>query len=635
MQFALNGTQRQYQAFMKRILGISAFYHDAAAAITVDGNIVAAAQEERFTREKQTADFPVEAIKYCLEEAGLELDELDAIVFYDKPLLKFERLLETYYAFSPKGLVSFVKAIPVWLREKMFLKKQIYDGLKQIGSYDKKGVKLLFPEHHLSHAASAFLPSPFKKAAILTIDGVGEWSTASIGMGEGNDITILKELHFPHSVGLLYSAFTYFLGFKVNSGEYKLMGLAPYGNPESAETEKFKEIIKSTLVSIKADGSVWLDQSYFNYATGLRMARDKKWEKLFGFPKRVDEKGLQQHHCNLALAIQQVTEEIVLKMARYTKELTGADYLCMAGGVALNCVANGKLLREGIFKEIYVQPAAGDAGGALGAALAVNYLYYQEERKIEAPDQMQGAYLGPDYSDKEILTMSKKVKAVFKRYDAFEGLAAEAASKIAEGKVVGWFQGRMEFGPRALGNRSILGDARNPEMQKKLNLQIKYREGFRPFAPSVLSEDKGAYFELEHDSPYMLMVAPVKEERRKVLPEGFHDMPLWDKLYYERSDVQSITHLDFSARIQTVHRETNPKYWGLINAFKEQTGYGLVVNTSFNVRGEPVVCTPYDAYRCFMSTEMDYLVINDYLYCKTEQPDWENKERWRIRFKMD
>ncbi|GAB5523911.1 MAG: carbamoyltransferase [Roseivirga sp.] len=620
---------------MKRILGISAFYHDSAAAITVDGNIVAAAQEERFTREKQTADFPVEAIKYCLEESGLELDELDAVVFYDKPLLKFERLLETYYAFSPKGLVSFVNAIPVWLREKMFLKKQIYDGLKEVGAYNKKEVKLLFPEHHLSHAASAFLPSPFEKAAILTIDGVGEWSTASIGMGEGNDITILKELHFPHSVGLLYSAFTYFLGFKVNSGEYKLMGLAPYGNPESAETEKFKEIIKSTLVSIKADGSVWLDQSYFNYATGLRMARDKKWEKLFGFPKRVDEKDLKQHHCNLALAIQQVTEEIVLKMVRHTKELTGADYLCMAGGVALNCVANGKLLKEGIFKDIYIQPAAGDAGGALGAALAVNYLYYQQKRKVKVPDQMQGAYLGPDYSDKEILTMSKKVKAVFKRYDAFEGLAVEAASKIAEGKVVGWFQGRMEFGPRALGNRSILGDARNPEMQKKLNLQIKYREGFRPFAPSVLSEDKGEYFELEHDSHYMLMVAPVKEGRRKALPDGFHDMALWDKLYYERSDVQSITHLDFSARVQTVHQDTNPRYWGLIDAFKEQTGYGLVVNTSFNVRGEPVVCSPYDAYRCFMSTDMDYLVINDYLYCKTEQPDWKNKEKWRVRFQMD
>lgn len=620
---------------MKRILGISAFYHDSAAAITIDGEIIAAAQEERFTRQKQTPDFPVEAIRYCLEETGLEIDELDAIVFYDKPLLKFERLLETYYAFSPKGLVSFVKAIPVWLREKMFLKKQIYDGLKEVGEYSKKEVKLLFPEHHLSHAASAFLPSPFEKAAILTIDGVGEWSTASIGLGSGNDITILKEMHFPHSVGLLYSAFTYFLGFKVNSGEYKLMGLAPYGNEESPEIERFKQIIKSTLVSIKEDGSIWLDQSYFNYATGLRMARDKKWEKLFGFPIRTDENLLEQYHCNLALAIQQVTEEIVLKMARHAKELTGADYLCMAGGVALNCVANGKLLREGIFKDVYIQPAAGDAGGALGAAVAVHYLYFGEERKLQFPDQMSGSYLGPDYSDKEITTMSRKVKAVFSKYDAFDDLAREVASKIADGQVVGWFQGRMEFGPRALGNRSILGDARNPEMQKKLNLQIKYREGFRPFAPSVLSEDKQQYFKLASDSPYMLMVAPLNEERRKNLPEGFHDMPLWDKLYYERSDVQSITHLDFSARVQTVHKETNPRYWGLINAFKQKTGYSLVVNTSFNVRGEPIVCTPYDAYRCFMSTEMDYLVINDYLYCKTEQPDCENREKWRIKFKMD
>lgn len=620
---------------MKRILGISAFYHDSAAAITIDGKIVAAAQEERFTRQKQTPDFPVEAIKYCLDETGLELDELNAIVFYDKPLLKFERILETYYAFSPKGLVSFVKAIPVWLREKMFLKKQIYDGLKEVGEYNKKEVKLLFPEHHLSHAASAFLPSPFEKAAILTIDGVGEWSTASICLGSGNEITILKEMHFPHSVGLLYSAFTYFLGFKVNSGEYKLMGLAPYGNPGSPEIERFKEIIKSTLVSIKDDGSIWLDQSYFNYATGLRMARDKKWEKLFGFPIRTDENQLEQYHCNLALAIQQVTEEIVLKMARHAKELTGADYLCMAGGVALNCVANGRLLREGIFKDIYIQPAAGDAGGALGSALAVHYLYFGEERKPQSPDQMLGSYLGPDYSDKEIATMSRRAKAVFIRYDRFDDLAREVASKIADGEVVGWFQGRMEFGPRALGNRSILGDARNPKMQKKLNLQIKYREGFRPFAPSVLSEDKEEYFNLDSDSPYMLIVAPVKEDRRKGLPEGFHDMSLWDKLYYERSDVQSITHLDFSARVQTVHKKTNPRYWGLINAFKQKTGESLVVNTSFNVRGEPIVCTPYDAYRCFMSTEMDYLVINDYLYCKTEQPDWENREKWRVKFKMD
>lgn len=621
---------------MKKILGISAFYHDSAAALVVGGNIVAAAQEERFTRDKHTPDFPTNAIKYCLEEGGFDIDELDAVVFYDKPLLKFERLLETYYAFAPKGLVSFLKAIPVWLDEKMFLRKLIYDGLKDVGSYDKKKLKLLFPEHHLSHAASAFFASPYSNSAILTIDGVGEWSTASIGLGNGNQIELKKELYFPHSVGLLYSAFTYFLGFTVNSGEYKLMGLAPYGNPEAEETAKFEEIIKANLVDIKEDGSIWLDQSYFNYATGLRMVYDDKWAKLFGFPRREAEANLEQHHCNLALAIQRVTEEIVMKMAIEAKRLTGSDSLCMAGGVALNCVANGKLLREGIFKNIYIQPAAGDAGGALGAALATSFMYFEENRPtLEGYDYMSGSYLGPDYSDKEIELMNKKVKAVYQKYENFGDLSTFIASKIAQGNVAGWFQGKMEFGPRALGNRSILGDARNPEMQKKLNLKIKYREGFRPFAPSVLSEDVQDYFELEDVSPYMLIVSPVKESRRKQLPEGFHNMPLWDKLYYERSDVQSITHLDFSARIQTVHKETNSRYWQLINAFKQETGYGLVVNTSFNVRGEPVVCTPYDAYRCFMSTEMDYLVINDFVYCKTEQPEWENKEKWLVKFKMD
>lgn len=621
---------------MKKILGISAFYHDSAAALAMGGIIIAAAQEERFTRNKHTADFPINAIKYCLEEAGLEIDELDAIVFYDKPLLKFERLLETYYAFAPKGLASFLKAIPVWLNEKMFLKKLIYDGLKEIGNYDKKKVKLLFPEHHLSHAASAFFPSPYKNAAILTIDGVGEWCTASIGLGNGNEISILKELNFPHSVGLLYSAFTYYLGFTVNSGEYKLMGLAPYGNPESDETVRFIEIIKAKLLDIKADGSIWLNQSYFNYATGLRMVKDRKWEKLFGFPRRIAETDLKQHHCNLALAIQKVTEEIILKMAMEAKRITGSEYLCMAGGVALNCVANGRLLKEKVFKKIYIQPAAGDAGGALGAALAASFMYFEEARTVdEKKDQMFGSYLGPDYSEKEIELMSRKVKAVYKKYDSFSELTKNIASKIAEGNVVGWFQGRMEFGPRALGNRSILGDARNPEMQKKLNLKIKYREGFRPFAPSVLVEDVQEYFNLETDSPYMLIVAPVKENRRNKLPDNYHDLPFWEKLYYKRSDIPSITHLDFSARIQTVHKETNPRYWDLINAFKQQTGYGLVVNTSFNVRGEPIVCTPRDAYRCFMSTEMDYLVINDFVYCKTEQPDWQNKEKWLVKFDTD
>ena len=621
---------------MKKILGISAFYHDSAAALTIGGEIIAAVQEERFTRQKHTSDFPANAIKYCLEEAGLEIDELDAVVFYDKPLLKLERLLETYYAFAPRGLASFLKAIPVWLDEKLFLKKLIFDNLKEIGNYDRKKMKLLFPEHHLSHAASAFFPSPCKNSAILTIDGVGEWCTASIGLGDGNKISILKELEFPHSVGLLYSAFTYYLGFTVNSGEYKLMGLAPYGNPEAAQTREFIEIIKSELVDIKSDGSVWLNQSFFNYATGLRMVKDKKWGKLFGFPRRIAETNIEQHHCNLALAIQKVTEEIVLKMAMEAKRITGSEYLCMAGGVALNCVANGKLLKENIFKNIYIQPAAGDAGGALGAALAANYMYFEEERTADDEnDQMSGSYLGPDYSEKEIELMSKKTKAVYKKYDDLNELTGDIASKIAEGNVVGWFQGRMEFGPRALGNRSILGDARNPEMQKKINLKIKYREGFRPFAPSVLAEDVQEYFDLETDSSYMLITAPVKENKRKKLPDNYHDLPFWDKLYYKRSDIPAVTHLDFSARIQTVSKETNPRYWELINAFKRLTGCSLVINTSFNVRGEPIVCTPYDAYRCFMSTEMDYLVINDFVYCKTKQADWQNKEKWMVKFNHD
>ncbi|RZT96149.1 carbamoyltransferase [Ancylomarina subtilis] len=621
---------------MKKILGISAFYHDSAAAITIGGQIIAAAQEERFTRIKHTPDFPIHAIKYCLEEAGLEIDELDAVVFYDKPLLKFERLLQTYYAFAPKGLLSFLKAIPVWINEKMFLKKQIYNGLKEIGPYNKKSLKLLFSEHHLAHAASAFLPSAYEKSAILTIDGVGEWCTASIGIGEKGQIKILKEMEFPHSVGLLYSAFTYYIGFTVNSGEYKLMGLAPYGDPQADETHEFVKRIKKHLIDIKEDGSIWLDQSYFNYATGLRMVKEDKWEKLFGLKRREPEAKLEQKHCNLALAIQMVTEEIVIKMAKEAKRLTEANFLCMAGGVALNCVANGKLLRENVFDDIYIQPAAGDAGGALGAALAVSSMYFGEERLFDPKkDQMRGAYLGPEFSEKEVQLMNRKVKSVHHYYDNFAELTEFAAQQLTQGNVVGWYQGKMEFGPRALGNRSILGDARNPEMQKKLNLKIKYREGFRPFAPSVLAEKCNDYFDLKTGSPYMLLVAPVKEERRKELPENYSQLPLWDKLYFTRSDIQSITHLDFSARVQTVHRDTNPKYWDLITEFERQTGYGLVVNTSFNVRGEPIVCTPYDAYRCFMSTEMDYLVIGNFVYCKTEQPDWENKEKWTVKFKMD
>ena len=620
-----------------KILGISAFYHDSAAAIIEDGKIIAAAQEERFTRKKQDASFPVNAIQFCLKYAGTSINDLDAIVFYDKPLLKFERLLETYYTFVPKGLISFITAIPVWLKEKLFLKKLIFDELKKVEDFDKKGVKLLFPEHHLSHAASAFYPSKHEKAAILTLDGVGEWATASICVGDGKNIEILKELRFPHSLGLLYSAFTYFLGFKVNSGEYKLMGLAPYGNPNSERVEKFVELIKKELIDLKDDGSIWLNQKYFNYATGLRMVHDNKWEQLFGFPKRDAESELEQIHCDLGLAIQQITEEVVLLMAKEAKRITNADYLCMAGGVALNCVSNGKLEKANIFEEVYIQPAAGDAGGALGAALAAYHIYYGNERNIDSSkyDNMEGSYLGPEYADLDVKLMAKKYAANYEYFDSFNSLSVQVASFVAEGNAIGWMQGRMEFGPRALGGRSILGDARNPEMQKKLNLKIKYRESFRPFAPSVIAEDCVDYFDHKKTSPYMLLVHPVSENRRKQLPENYSELPLKEKLYHLRSDIPAITHIDFSARIQTVHKETNPKYWELINEFKNQTGYGLVVNTSFNVRGEPIVCTPEDAYRCFMRTEMDYLVIGNFLFKKENQPKWHEVDNWKEEFVLD
>lgn len=621
---------------MPKILGISAFYHDAAAAIVVDGKILAAAQEERFTRKKHSAEFPVEAIRYCLEEAGLSPNELDAIVFYDKPFLKFERLLQTYHDFAPRGFLSFMKAMPVWLREKLFLKREIHHGLKQAAAtYDSKKGKLLFPEHHLSHAASAFYPSPFQEAAILTIDGVGEWCTASICHGKGKDIAMLKALHFPDSVGLLYSAFTYYLGFTVNSGEYKLMGLAPYGNPEAEQTREFAEAIEKEIVQIYNDGSVKLNQQYFNYATGLRMVNHKKWEALFGFSRKEEEQPLEQHHCNLALAIQQVTEKIVLKMAAEAKRLTGSDYLCMAGGVALNCVANGKLLKTGLFKDIYIQPASGDAGGAVGAALAAHHVFFGQSRNPEKPDGMSGTYLGPSFSEKEILAMSRKVKAVFHPYESVDSLCEKVASYIADGKVVGWFQGRMEFGPRALGNRSILADPRNPEMQKKLNLKIKYREGFRPFAPAILEEKCSEWFELNATSPYMLLVAPVQPKHCHVLPQGYHNMALYDKLYFQRSNIPAVTHLDYSARVQTVSGKTNPRFEKLLSTFASLTGTPILVNTSFNVRGEPIVCTPYDAYRCFMSTDLDVLVINDYIYLKEEQPDFENKDKWMVDFIKD
>ena len=618
-----------------KILGISAFYHDAAAALAVDGEIIAAAQEERFTRKKHDASFPVNAVRFCLAEGLVTLDDLDAVVFYDKPMLKFERLLETYYGFAPRGMASFITAIPVWIREKIFLKKIIHEKLTSIGHYDRRKLTLLFTEHHLSHAASAYFPSGYQHAAILTVDGVGEWATASVSIGEGNAIKILKELRFPHSLGLLYSAFTYFLGFKVNSGEYKLMGLAPYGIPESENVRRYISLIREYLVDVKKDGSIWLNQRYFTYSTGLRMVQDKKWARLFGFKRRLPENKIEQHHCDLAYAIQQVTEEIILAMAAHARELTGSDTLCLAGGVALNCVANGKLWKEKMFRKIYVQPAAGDAGGAVGAALSAYHIYFGKPLKNSTFDAMKGSFLGPSYTSREVDLALRKYKARYISFDVYEVLAEKTAGLIAEGNVVGWFQGRMEFGPRALGNRSILGDARNRDMQKKLNLKIKYRESFRPFAPAVLMEDNDRYFNLEIPSPYMLLVASVKEEKRKPLPPDYFKLPLMDRLYIERSEIPAITHIDLSARIQTVHRETNERFWILLNTFKQQTGCSLLVNTSFNVRGEPIVCTPEDAYRCFMRTEMDYLVINDFLFDKKQQPEWKDKTNWREEFVLD
>ena len=618
-----------------KILGISAFYHDSAAALLINGNIVAAAQEERFTRKKHDPGFPTHAIEYCLESEGIQLDALDAVVFYDKPFLKFERLLETYYGFAPRGLVSFVTAMPVWIKEKIFLKKIIFDELLSIQKFQKKELKLLFPEHHLSHAASAFYPSPFKEAAIVTLDGVGEWATASICKGKNKTIEVLKELHFPHSLGLLYSAFTYYLGFRVNSGEYKLMGLAPYGDPGSEQVKEYTRIIKSELVQIMEDGSIWLNQKYFNYSTGLRMVKEKKWTQMFGFGRRNSEAEIEQHHSNLALAIQQVTEEIIVKICREAKRLTDADYLCLAGGVALNCVANGKLLKEKIFKDIFIQPAAGDAGGAIGAALAASHIAFDEDRIVNSGDSMQGAFLGPEYSDREIERSINHFEAKGEFLPDFQDLADRVAGYISEGKVVGWFQGRMEFGPRALGNRSILGDARSEDMQKKLNLKIKYRESFRPFAPSVLSDDVSDYFDLDCSSPYMLLVAQVKEEQKKSIPGDYYQMPLMERLYMKRSNIPAVTHIDFSARIQTVHLETNDRYYRLIESFKKQTGTGLIVNTSFNVRGEPIVCNPQDAYRCFMRTEMDYLVMGNFLFEKKNQPAWSDLDQWKEEFKLD
>ena len=620
---------------MAKILGISAFYHDSAASATLDGQIIAAAQEERFTRVKHDKAFPRHAIKYCLEETGWTIDQLDAVVFYDKPLLKFERLLETYYAFAPRGLRSFVKAIPVWLDEKMFFRRHIRQGLEEVMPFDKKNLRLLFPEHHLSHAASAFYASPFQEAAILTVDGVGEYSTASIGRGVGSQISMLREMHFPHSVGLLYSAFTYFLGFRVNSGEYKLMGLAPYGNPHAAEFREMKRIITEELVQINPDGSIQMNMDYFSYPTGLRMAKDKRWAGLFGFPRRREGQPINQGHCNLALAIQKVTESIILKMALQAKKLTGMNRICLAGGVALNCVANGQLMKEGIFEQVFIQPAAGDAGGALGAALAAEYIYFENDREQIIPDAMKGSLLGPYFSMKEIERINRKWGAQAESIDNFEELCEKAAGLLADGKILGWFQGRMEYGPRALGNRSILADPTRQDMQQKLNLSIKYRESFRPFAPSVLKEDTTQYFELEGESPYMLLTAPVRTTADFSFDEDYWALGMKERLQVRKSDLPAITHVDGSARVQTVDKQRNSRYYQLLQAFKEKTGRGMLVNTSFNVRGEPIVCTPGDAFSCFMATEMDALVIGDCLYLKSDQPQELLDRDWKREFDKD
>ena len=614
------------------ILGISAFYHDSAAVLLVDGEIVAAAQEERFTRKKHDADFPHNAAKYVLKEGGLQLSDLSAVAFYDKPYLKFERLLETYNGFAPKGLQSFLSSIPVWIKEKLFMRKMLKDELARLGSGKPK---ILFPEHHLSHAASAFYPSPFEEAAILTVDGVGEWATTTICKGSGKDITVLRELHFPHSLGLLYSAFTAFCGFRVNSGEYKLMGLAPYGNPTAERIETWKQAIYDELIDVREDGSLLLNMEYFNYATGLTMCEFPKWESLFGLPARQPETDISQDYMDLAFAIQQVTEEIVFKLAETAKELTGCTKLVMAGGVALNCVANGKLLRNKTFDDIWIQPAAGDAGGALGAALAGHHIWQGKERVVNSEDSMRGAYLGPSFSENDTQRVIRQFKAKSIKYDDFGKLTSDVAVLLSQGNAIGWFQGRMEYGPRALGGRSILGDPRHPEMQKKLNLKIKYREGFRPFAPSVMEEEISTWFDLDRPSPYMLIVAPVADAQCHPLPEGYDDMEMYDRLYVQRSHIPAVTHVDHSARIQSVSKKTNPRYWELINTFNAEHGCGLVVNTSFNVRGEPIVCTPADAYTCFMRTEMDYLVIGDHVFSKADQPKWDESKDWISQFELD
>ena len=610
------------------ILGISAFYHDSAACLLKDGEIVAAAQEERFTRKKHDAGFPTHAIQYCLEEAGIAAKDIDNVVFYEKPFVKFERLLETYLAFAPKGFTSFAKAMPVWIKDKLFQKSALIKELKSTldDSVDWHE-RLLFSEHHLSHAASAYYPSPFDSAAVLTLDGVGEWTTTSLAIGKGSDLQVVKEIHFPHSLGLLYSAFTYYTGFKVNSGEYKVMGLAPYGEP------RYADLIREKLITVSGDGSFQLDMSYFDYATGLTMT-NKKFDALFGGPPRTSETELTQREMDLAASVQKVTEDIVLELARGIADETGERNLCLAGGVALNCVANGILLREKIFDNIWVQPAAGDAGGALGAALSTWYLHHNKERVVSTErDEMKGAYLGPEFTDNEIEAELTACGANFKKLSEAE-MIAEVASLLADEKAVGWMQGRMEFGPRALGGRSIIADPRSPIMQKQLNLKVKYRESFRPFAPSVLREDVSEWFEHETDSPYMLLVADVQSDKRRAMTEEEEALFGIDKLNVPRSSVPAITHVDYSARIQTVHADTNPKYHAVISKFKAKTGCPLVVNTSFNVRGEPIICTPTDAFKCFMGTEMDVLAVGNYVLYKEHQ-DEALKENYEERYELD
>ena len=610
------------------ILGLSAYYHDSAVALIKDGKIVAAVQEERFTRKKHDAGFPLNGINYCLDEAKIKLNDLDSIVFYDKPLIKFERLLETYLAYAPKGFRSFLAAMPIWLKEKLFLKSTLKKEFSKIAVCKENELpKLLFAGHHQSHAASAFYPSPYEKASVLCLDGVGEWATTTCWKGDGNKLDLVWELDFPHSLGLLYSAFTFYTGFKVNSGEYKLMGLAPYGEP------KYVDLILDNLLDLKEDGTFRLDMSYFNYATGLTMTNNK-FAKLFGGPARKSETEIAQKEMDLARSIQAVTEEVVLRLARTIHKEQGGDALCLAGGVALNCVSNGRLLREGPFKNIWIQPAAGDAGGALGAALVTWYDYYGNARTINPNDDMQGSYLGPQSTTTEITSYLDSVNAKYETLDD-EVLMPKLASILASENVVGWFQGRMEFGPRSLGGRSIIGDPRSTKMQSVMNLKIKYRESFRPFAPAVLAERVGDYFEHNTSSPYMLMVAPIVESRRVKMTDEQAKLFGIEKLKINRSDLPSITHVDYSARIQTVHKETNPRFYSLISEFEKQTDCAVLVNTSFNVRGEPIVCTPEDAYRCFMRTEMDYLVLENVILDKSQQPEWAKDESWRDEFELD